>query len=91
MEVILSNPFFTLFICIFFLQVTWYWWKISRKFFIFLFYFSKKKLKLKKSSWEHIAFNYGLFGPLGLANISVYLYILLIFLKFFIFKDLSAT
>jgi len=75
----------------FFLQVTWYWWKISRKFFIFLFYFSKKKLKLKKNSWEHTAFNYGLFGPLGLANIFVYLYILLVFLKFFIFKDLSPT
>ena len=36
-------------------------------------------------------FNYGLFGPLGLANISVYLYILLIFHKFLYFNDLSAT
>jgi len=89
MEVVPSIPFFTLFT--FFLVVTWCWWKISRKFFIFLFYFSKKKLKFRKNSWQYIIFNYGLFGPLGLANISLYLYILLVFHKFLHFNDFFAT
>tara|TARA_B100000780_G_scaffold278925_1_gene254415 strand:+ start:683 stop:946 length:264 start_codon:yes stop_codon:yes gene_type:complete len=67
-----------------FVIITWFWWKLSRRFFTFLFYFSEKTLKFKKHSWQNVVFNYLIFGPLGLANISAYLYILLIFLKFFI-------
>ena len=85
MEDVLAISIFKLFMCIIFLLVSWYWWKMSRKFFIFLLYFSENKLKFKKNSLKNILFNYGLFGPLGLVNIFGYLYILLIYLKFFIF------
>ena len=83
----MENIFLVLFsfpiMCVGFAIVTWLWWKISRSFFIFLAYFSDK-LKLKNGSWKKILFNYGVFGPLGLTNISGYLYTLLI-----VFKNLS--
>jgi len=82
-DTIFLAPFSFLFMCFGFTLVTWFWWKISRRFFIFLAYFSESKIKLKNSSWKKIAFNYGVFGPLGLLSISGYLYTLLIFFKFF--------
>ena len=65
-----------------FTVVTWFWWKISRRFFIFLFYFYKDFLKIKKNSLQDILFNYGIFGPLGLLCIAGYIYTFFIFLKF---------
>ena len=80
-SVLLSLPF----MYFGFVILTFFWWKISRRFFIFLFYFPKHTLKFKKSTWQLIVFNYGIFGPLGLAAISGYLYVSLIFLKLFVF------
>jgi hypothetical protein len=70
--------------CLGLVTATWFWWKISRRFFIFLYHFSKDTLKFKKNSWQHVIFNYAIFGPLGLVNIFGYSYVLLIFLKLFI-------
>jgi len=85
MDTILPEFFILFTSCILFTAITWFWWKTTRRFFIFLFYFNESKLKIKKNSWQYILFNYGIFGPLGVINISVYLYVLLVFIKFFIF------
>jgi len=61
--------------------ITCLWWKISRRFFVFLAYFCEDKLKFKNGSWKKIVFNYGVFGPLGFVGISGYIYTLLIFFK----------
>lgn len=84
------ESFFSIFLsllltCLGFVVVTWFWWVTSRKFFIFLLYFSEDKLKIKKKSWQKILFKYGIFGPLGLVGISGYIYCLLLFFKFSIF------
>jgi len=81
METIFSVLFSFPAMCIGLAIVTLLWWKISRRFFIFLGYFSENKLKLKNGSWKKIIFNYGVFGPLGLTSIFGYLYVLLIFFK----------
>jgi len=84
METILSISLSFLFMCFAIAAFTWFWWMISRRFFIFLFYFSEDALKLKNDSWKKIVFNYGIFGPLGLASISGYIYTLIIFFKIWI-------
>jgi len=68
-----------------FTVVTWFWWKLSRRLFIYLFYFFEDRMKLKKGSWRKIMINYVIVGPLGLVGITMYIYAVLIFFKFFIF------
>jgi hypothetical protein len=78
LSIFLTQPFMYLG----FITLTFFWWKVSRRFFIFLFNFSENTLSLKKKSWQLIVFNYGIFGPLGLVSISGYLYVSLLFIKF---------
>jgi|TARA_B100000780_G_C20873019_1_gene347227 hypothetical protein len=65
-----------------FALVTFFWWNISRRFFIFLFYFSETTLEFQKDSWKYTLFNYVIFGPLALINIFGYMYTLFVFFKF---------
>ena len=85
MKTLFEINFLLLFMCFGFLALTFFWWKASRKFFIFFFYFSENSMKLKKGSLQFILFNYGIFGPLGLASISGYFYVLITFVKFLTF------
>ena len=74
---LLSSPF----MFFSFVIVTWFWWKISRRFFTFLFNFSEDRLEHKNGSLQKLLLNYGIFGPLGLLSISGYIYFLLILFK----------
>ena len=87
MEVLLSFFLSLPIIVIIFAIITWFWWNISRNFFIFLSNYSEERIKSKKNSWKLIIFNYGIFGPLGIVSISGYLYVSLIFFKFFIYDS----